>query len=32
MSSEIAIAAFVSPFMILIGLILGFVLLKVQGE
>nr|YP_010851244.1 cytochrome b6-f complex subunit 7 [Aphanocladia delicatula]WGH14279.1 cytochrome b6-f complex subunit 7 [Aphanocladia delicatula] len=32
MFSEIATAAFISPLMILIGLILGFVLLKVQGE
>nr|WGH13092.1 cytochrome b6-f complex subunit 7 [Echinothamnion sp.] len=32
MVSEIATAAFISPLMIIIGLILGFVLLKVQGE
>nr|YP_009394779.1 cytochrome b6-f complex subunit 7 [Polysiphonia elongata]ARW63341.1 cytochrome b6-f complex subunit 7 [Polysiphonia elongata] len=32
MSSEIITAATISPLMILIGLILGFVLLKIQGE
>nr|ARW60627.1 cytochrome b6-f complex subunit 7 [Polysiphonia sp.] len=32
MVSEIISAAFISPLMIIIGLILGFVLLKIQGE
>nr|YP_009397463.1 cytochrome b6-f complex subunit 7 [Dasyclonium flaccidum]ARW66649.1 cytochrome b6-f complex subunit 7 [Dasyclonium flaccidum] len=32
MSSEILIAAVISPLMILIGLAIGFFLLKVQGE
>nr|QVQ56767.1 cytochrome b6-f complex subunit 7 [Erythrocystis saccata] len=32
MSSEIIIAAVISPLMILCGLVLGFVLLKIQGE
>jgi len=32
MSSEIITAALISPLMILVGLILGFVLLKIQGE
>nr|YP_009399328.1 cytochrome b6-f complex subunit 7 [Kapraunia schneideri]ARW68934.1 cytochrome b6-f complex subunit 7 [Kapraunia schneideri] len=32
MSSEILTAAIISPLMILVGLILGFVLLKIQGE
>ena len=32
MSSEIITAAVISPLMILIGLVLGFVLLKIQGE
>nr|YP_009398710.1 cytochrome b6-f complex subunit 7 [Kuetzingia canaliculata]ARW67896.1 cytochrome b6-f complex subunit 7 [Kuetzingia canaliculata] len=32
MESEIFIAALVSPTIIIIGLLLGFVLLKVQGE
>ena len=32
MFSEIITAALVSPLMILIGLSLGFVLLKIQGE
>nr|YP_009397666.1 cytochrome b6-f complex subunit 7 [Dipterosiphonia australica]ARW66852.1 cytochrome b6-f complex subunit 7 [Dipterosiphonia australica] len=32
MLSEIITAAFISPLMIIIGLVLGFVLLKVQGE
>nr|YP_009395196.1 cytochrome b6-f complex subunit 7 [Bryothamnion seaforthii]ARW63964.1 cytochrome b6-f complex subunit 7 [Bryothamnion seaforthii] len=32
MVSEILIAAIISPFMIIIGLVLGFVLLKIQGE
>nr|ARW64997.1 cytochrome b6-f complex subunit 7 [Polysiphonia sertularioides] len=32
MFSEIITAALVSPLMIMIGLCLGFVLLKIQGE
>nr|YP_010619685.1 cytochrome b6-f complex subunit 7 [Tayloriella tenebrosa]WAX03698.1 cytochrome b6-f complex subunit 7 [Tayloriella tenebrosa] len=32
MVSEITTAALISPLMILIGLILGFTLLKIQGE
>nr|WGH13883.1 cytochrome b6-f complex subunit 7 [Lophurella pseudocorticata] len=32
MVSEIAIAAFISPLIILIGLVLGFILLKIQGD
>nr|YP_009394571.1 cytochrome b6-f complex subunit 7 [Vertebrata thuyoides]ARW63133.1 cytochrome b6-f complex subunit 7 [Vertebrata thuyoides] len=32
MLSEIVTAALISPVMILTGLILGFVLLKIQGE
>nr|YP_009396427.1 cytochrome b6-f complex subunit 7 [Polysiphonia scopulorum]ARW65613.1 cytochrome b6-f complex subunit 7 [Polysiphonia scopulorum] len=32
MLSEIITAAIISPIMILIGLALGFVLLKIQGE
>lgn len=32
MLSEIITAAVISPLMILVGLILGFVLLKIQGE
>nr|WGH12895.1 cytochrome b6-f complex subunit 7 [Echinothamnion sp.] len=32
MFSEIVTAAVISPLMILIGLVLGFILLKVQGE
>ena len=32
MLSEIITAAVISPLMILIGLVLGFVLLKIQGE
>nr|YP_009395403.1 cytochrome b6-f complex subunit 7 [Polysiphonia infestans]ARW64383.1 cytochrome b6-f complex subunit 7 [Polysiphonia infestans] len=32
MSSEIITASIVSPLMIIIGLVLGFVLLKIQGE
>ena len=32
MLSEIITAALISPLMILIGLVLGFVLLKIQGE
>nr|YP_009394361.1 cytochrome b6-f complex subunit 7 [Leptosiphonia brodiei]ARW62923.1 cytochrome b6-f complex subunit 7 [Leptosiphonia brodiei] len=32
MSSEIVLAATISPLMILIGLVLGFVLLKIQGD
>nr|YP_009399532.1 cytochrome b6-f complex subunit 7 [Dictyomenia sonderi]ARW69138.1 cytochrome b6-f complex subunit 7 [Dictyomenia sonderi] len=32
MFSEITTAALISPFMILIGLVLGFILLKIQGE
>lgn len=31
-SSEIITAAVISPLMILVGLVLGFVLLKIQGE
>ena len=32
MLSEIVTAALISPLMILVGLVLGFVLLKIQGE
>nr|YP_009396627.1 cytochrome b6-f complex subunit 7 [Vertebrata australis]ARW65813.1 cytochrome b6-f complex subunit 7 [Vertebrata australis] len=32
MLSEIITAALISPLMILIGLVLGFVFLKIQGE
>nr|YP_009396221.1 cytochrome b6-f complex subunit 7 [Melanothamnus harveyi]ARW65485.1 cytochrome b6-f complex subunit 7 [Melanothamnus harveyi] len=32
MLSEIVTAAVISPLMILVGLVLGFVLLKIQGE
>lgn len=32
MSSEIITVVFVSPILIIVGLILGFVLLKIQGE
>nr|YP_009393947.1 cytochrome b6-f complex subunit 7 [Polysiphonia sertularioides]ARW62509.1 cytochrome b6-f complex subunit 7 [Polysiphonia sertularioides] len=32
MASEILTASIISPLMILVGLILGFVLLKIQGE
>ena len=32
MEDEIVVAAFVSSALILVGLVLGFVLLKVQGE
>nr|YP_010619104.1 cytochrome b6-f complex subunit 7 [Pterosiphonia complanata]WAX03117.1 cytochrome b6-f complex subunit 7 [Pterosiphonia complanata] len=32
MVSEIIMGAFISPLMILIGLVLGFILLKIQGE
>nr|YP_009395610.1 cytochrome b6-f complex subunit 7 [Vertebrata isogona]ARW64668.1 cytochrome b6-f complex subunit 7 [Vertebrata isogona] len=32
MLSEIMTAALISPIMILTGLVLGFVLLKIQGE
>ncbi len=32
MFSEIMTAAFISPLMIIIGLILGFILLKIQGD
>nr|YP_009393332.1 cytochrome b6-f complex subunit 7 [Symphyocladiella dendroidea]YP_010619297.1 cytochrome b6-f complex subunit 7 [Amplisiphonia pacifica]ARW61894.1 cytochrome b6-f complex subunit 7 [Symphyocladiella dendroidea]WAX03310.1 cytochrome b6-f complex subunit 7 [Amplisiphonia pacifica] len=32
MVSEITTAAVISPLMILIGLVLGFILLKIQGE
>lgn len=32
MGNEIVIAAFVSSALILVGLVLGFVLLKLQGE
>nr|YP_009654391.1 cytochrome b6-f complex subunit 7 [Pleurostichidium falkenbergii]QCH39678.1 cytochrome b6-f complex subunit 7 [Pleurostichidium falkenbergii] len=32
MVSEIANAALISPLMIIVGLLLGFILLKIQGE
>nr|YP_010618716.1 cytochrome b6-f complex subunit 7 [Rhodomelopsis africana]WAX02729.1 cytochrome b6-f complex subunit 7 [Rhodomelopsis africana] len=32
MVSEITTAAIISPLMIIVGLVLGFVLLKIQGE
>nr|YP_009399944.1 cytochrome b6-f complex subunit 7 [Tolypiocladia glomerulata]ARW69763.1 cytochrome b6-f complex subunit 7 [Tolypiocladia glomerulata] len=32
MASEIVTASLVSPLMILIGLILGFLLLRIQGD
>nr|YP_010619879.1 cytochrome b6-f complex subunit 7 [Symphyocladia marchantioides]WAX03892.1 cytochrome b6-f complex subunit 7 [Symphyocladia marchantioides] len=32
MISEIATAALISPLMIIIGLVLGFMLLKIQGD
>lgn len=32
MFSEIISAAIISPLMIIIGLVLGFVLLKIQGD
>nr|YP_010618910.1 cytochrome b6-f complex subunit 7 [Deltalsia parasitica]WAX02923.1 cytochrome b6-f complex subunit 7 [Deltalsia parasitica] len=32
MVSEITTAALISPLMILIGLVLGFILLKIQSE
>nr|YP_010619490.1 cytochrome b6-f complex subunit 7 [Xiphosiphonia pinnulata]WAX03503.1 cytochrome b6-f complex subunit 7 [Xiphosiphonia pinnulata] len=32
MVSEITTAAVISPLMILIGLVLGFILLKIQGD
>jgi len=32
MFSEILNAALISPMMIIVGLILGFVLLKIQGD
>nr|YP_009395812.1 cytochrome b6-f complex subunit 7 [Herposiphonia versicolor]ARW64792.1 cytochrome b6-f complex subunit 7 [Herposiphonia versicolor] len=32
MFSEITLAAIISPIMIIIGLVLGFILLKIQGD
>nr|YP_009392077.1 cytochrome b6-f complex subunit 7 [Periphykon beckeri]ARW60425.1 cytochrome b6-f complex subunit 7 [Periphykon beckeri] len=32
MTSEIVVAAIISPLTIMFGLILGFLLLKIQGE
>nr|YP_010850848.1 cytochrome b6-f complex subunit 7 [Lophurella mutabilis]WGH13686.1 cytochrome b6-f complex subunit 7 [Lophurella mutabilis] len=32
MFSEIVTAAFISPLIILVGLVLGFILLKIQGD
>nr|ARW69897.1 cytochrome b6-f complex subunit 7 [Polysiphonia teges] len=32
MASEIITASVISPLMIMIGLVLGFVLLKIQGD
>ena len=32
MGNEILVVAFISSMLILVGLVLGFILLKVQGE